>query len=393
MKYKLNEFLSSDYLDDGQHGIKVIDVLAIAVIVTFGILLRLSFYNLLSADYNTFLKLWFEELKEGGGITAIGESIGNYTPPYMYLMALLTYIPLDPLFLIKSLSVVFDLMLAFAVFTFVFKQSKDFLKSTLSLAAILLAPTIVLNSGAWAQCDVIYTFFILLSLIYFIEEKPNLAMVFFAISFCFKLQAIFFLPVIAVFYLNEKLKLRHLLWIPGCYLISIIPAFIAGRPLSELLSVYIGQTGANKRMSLNCPTFYSVVSSHKGEELALAGILLCAAIIFIAIYLIYKSGAKLDRNLMITVSLFFALVVPFFLPRMHERYFYIAEVLSVLYAFTVKKRWFVPIIVIFPATCTYVWYLYRMEFFRVPVLSLVMFSAILIVGYDLYRQLKTAEKI
>lgn len=392
MKYKLNKFLKSDYFEDGKYNIQSVDIIAFAVIISLGIIARMAFLEIRSADYNSFLVHWFSELKEFGGLSAIGRSVGNYTPPYIYLMSILTYIPISGLFSIKLLSMIFDLLLAVAMFIFVFREKKDFVSAMMAFAAVFLAPTVVLNSSAWAQCDGIYSFFVLLSLFAFIREKPNAAMIFFSVALCFKLQAIFFLPVIALFYFNEKLKLRHFLWVPCCYFISILPAWIMGRPLKELLTVYIGQAGTNKAMSLNCPNFYSVVSSSKDSSLSFAGIILCMAVIFVAIYLIYKSGVKLDRDLMITVSLFFTLVMPFFLPHMHERYFYIAEIFSIVYAFTMKKRRWIPILVITPAMFTYVWYLFRQSYFKAPVLAFLTLGAIVVVGYDLVQQIKEKKQ-
>ena len=45
------------------------------------------------------------------------------------------------------------------------------------------------------------------------------------------------------------------------------------------------------------------------------------------------------------IALLFAVLEPFLLPRMHERYFYTADVLAVIYAFLCPRRWLVPIFV------------------------------------------------
>ena len=51
----------------------------------------------------------------------------------------------------------------------------------------------------------------------------------------------------------------------------------------------------------------------------------------------------------------FVVLVPFFLPAMHERYFYLADVLSVIVAFHLPRRlWPVPVLVQFASAFSYV---------------------------------------
>ena len=45
-------------------------------------------------------------------------------------------------------------------------------------------------------------------------------------------------------------------------------------------------------------------------------------------------------------SLVSAVALPFFLPHMHERYFYMADVLSIVYATMRPSRWYLPVLII-----------------------------------------------
>ena len=60
---------------------------------------------------------------------------------------------------------------------------------------------------------------------------------------------------------------------------------------------------------------------------------------------VYKSRAKLTADLMIKLGLVSVLFVPFFLPKMHDRYFYPADVLSIVFAFFFPEYFFVPVII------------------------------------------------
>jgi Gpi18-like mannosyltransferase len=80
--------------------------------------------------------------------------------------------------------------------------------------------------------------------------------------------------------------------------------------------------------------------------------------------------------------------VPFFLPRMHERYFYLADVISLLYAFYNPRRWYLPVLIILASTLSYMPYLSSQVSFlasvnidlRIP--SAMMALAGVIVGID-----------
>ena len=84
------------------------------------LIIRLSLIEYTSGDYTNFLKPWFDNLVENGGIYGIANDISNYNAPYITIMALLTYIPISSLSSIKLVSIVFDYICAYAVYEIVF---------------------------------------------------------------------------------------------------------------------------------------------------------------------------------------------------------------------------------------------------------------------------------
>lgn len=135
----------------------------------------------------------------------------------------------------------------------------------------------------------------------------------------------------------------HLLWIPLVYLISIIPAWTAGRPLVALLSVYLNQIRAYPFLTLNAPTLYAWLRQWLYPFLYPAGLIWAASLVFLYLVVVYKSRADLSRGLIINLALLAALLVPFVLPKMHERYFYPADLLSIAFGFFYLELFFVPI--------------------------------------------------
>lgn len=66
----------------------------------------------------------------------------------------MTRVPVTPMPAVKTLSVVFDLVLAGFVLALV-RQLRPGSRwaSVLAASVVLLLPTVVMNSSAWAQCD------------------------------------------------------------------------------------------------------------------------------------------------------------------------------------------------------------------------------------------------
>ena len=81
-----------------------------ALILSLALLIRLCFFDRENTDYEWFLKVWIAFFRENGGLKGLGRSIGNYNVPYLFFLALFSYSTIRDLYLIKLLSVFFDLM-------------------------------------------------------------------------------------------------------------------------------------------------------------------------------------------------------------------------------------------------------------------------------------------
>ena len=64
---------------------------------------------------------------------------------------------------------------------------------TFHIASIL--PTVVFNGAYWGQCDVIYTSLCLMAVYMGLTRRSARSMIFFGLALAFKLQTVFFLPV------------------------------------------------------------------------------------------------------------------------------------------------------------------------------------------------------
>ena len=75
------------------------------------------------------------------------------------------------------------------------------------------------------------------------------------------------------------------------------------------------------------------------------------------------------------------LAVPFFLPEMHERYFYLADVLTIVTAFYVRRFWVVAVVVSWCSLLSYAPFLWQRTVVALPLVSFAEFLAVIATGF------------
>lgn len=393
MENKMTTVLDEPILNKGRFTLRTADLILLLTITTFAFLARFGLFSYISGDYQHFLADWFDALKDAGGLAGVGLDIANYTPPYLYILALLTYLPVNSLFSIKLVSCIFDFLLAAYSMKTVFHLTGSRTRSMLAYTLLLLCPTVVLNGSAWAQCDSIFTFFLLLSFYSALKSKPLKTCIFFGISFAFKLQAIFFAPLLLFLWIQKRIKITHLLTIPAVYIASIIPAWIGGRRFFDLLTIYLNQAGQYKNLSKNAPSLWSLLAKSQDSGLSLFAVMLTGTAVLLLLYLLWDKCRMPSDETLLTAALALLLVIPFLLPHMHERYFFPADIFAILYAMRKPRRFLVPLLVITSSLCSYLPFLYGESPVKLTTLSLLMGAALILVLYDLVRSMYKKEYV
>ena len=343
----------------------------IAVGTVLAIALRFSLLSFESGDYFLFFRDWYRAIQEQG-FNAVVSLKYDYTPSYLYLLySVYALFPkLSSAVGIKVPSIAFDLLSAYIVLRIVRLKYTTGPAPMIAYFVVLFAPTIVLNSALWGQSDSIYTAFLLACVYFLLTGRGAAAGITFGASFAFKIQAVFLAPLLLALALRGRLAWKHLLWIPLVYLALMIPAGIAGRPLAELLRIYLDQTQLYPALTLNAPTLYAWLPESLYAVLYPAAVIWAASLVFLYLLLVLKSRAGLSQALILNLGMLSLLLVPFFLPKMHERYFYPADVLSIAYAFFFPEQFFVPIGMILISLFAYQPFLFGRQVVPVAVLAL-----------------------
>jgi len=365
-----------------------------ALLIAFGFrFLSLPYETL---DYQNFLTRWVYYFRTNGGFRALKDSVGNYNVPYLYFLAAFSYTDYSDLYLIKYLSIAFDILLAWAVMKLVGLFRKESAVRIGAFCGTLLLPTVMLNGAYWGQCDSVYVALALVSVWCALADRPRLSLVFITLSFAFKLQAVFFMPVFFVLCDSERIRWRDL-WIPPVtYLLTVLPAVLLGRPLLSTLTLYFSQAGTvGDGLNYNSPSLFAFYTGGGNEE-ALARYGIIAAFAFCAVLLaalILRDSGQDNRALLLAFALT-AICVPLLLPHMHDRYFYGADVLGFVLAFLGSELLPVPFLCSFASLLGYHAYLRQRYLFpmRYGTVALLIAAALICVSGFLRNGQNNSEK-
>ena len=370
----------------------------LVAIILLAIIVRVLMMKYVSGDYGDFLSKWFDEIKEQGGIRALKNNIGDYNVPYLTILAILTYLPISSLISIKVVSIIFDFVCAiFAgllVYEILGKNENSKFIACLTFAIILFLPTVLMNSSLWAQCDTIYVSFILISLYLIKKDKVFLSFLFLGIAFAFKLQFIFIVPVYILLYLQKKnISFLHFFIIPTVNVIMCLPALIQGRSLIDCLSIYFKQTGSYEQITLNYTNIYNIFGRFFENQSGVGVIFTIFVLGIISMYIIYKN-IDVKSNI-IPISLLYSILIVFFLPKMHDRYAFLAEILAVIYVMLYKKSYYFPIVLITCAVYGYYCFLAPtiINWDYMAVFSVVEYIAIAKFTWDTLRDIQKNQDI
>lgn len=376
-----------------------------------GILIRFELRDLVSGDMHFFLQPWYFEIQTNGGFDYLGTQVGDYNILYQTIIAALTYLPINEIYAYKLVSCIFDVFLsvlcAYIVYGFAEKEKK--LAAVAAFGAFFLNPVVFSNSAWWAQCDAIYTFFGIAALYLLAKNRTMFSLIIYGISFAFKLQAIFLMPIfLLTIFCRKKWQFVYLLFIPVVMIILSIPGIIAGRSVLDVFTVYFNQTGTYKELDLNYPSVWSVpadvgyaINGITGQELVSQELLynifkypaVLSAVVVLAVHMLKWMKRKAEFSAINVIRMGFLLnyTCVLFLPGMHERYGFCYEMLGLILAFTDRKA-IVPYFIMQGITM-YDYIVYFTDFRYVPVSLLFVGNIIAYIMYTryVYRSLFPSE--
>lgn len=396
MKINIKETRFDKLFIDFVH--KHLNIIFFVVVTILAIISRNHFRSLISFDITKYFEPWVAHLKTHGGFLGIPTLKADYTVSYQYILAFISYLPGSTVAKIKLVSWIFDFLAAIFAGLLVSKltnRPKLSIIPILAYTATLFAPTIFANSALWGQCDIIYSSLVLVSLYLFTNEHYGWSFVFYGIALSFKLQALFMLPLFIVLYFKtRKFSLLHFLVIPVVYLIIYLPALFLGKPFSDIFQAYSIQTSSYPSMVLNFPNIY-VLFPDDYALFATPAILFTFILIGCITYLVLrKKSLSLKNSDLIELGMIFVIICVYFLPAMHDRYMFLADLLAVVYLCIKPNRFYIPVLIWFASFVTYFPFIFITEpLVDFKMVSFVLLGVLLFMVYDFFKPFLKDDQI
>ncbi|GAA0324644.1 hypothetical protein GCM10009087_38700 [Sphingomonas oligophenolica] len=309
------------------------------MVVTCGLLLalglaeRLVFLPARTVDMIGAYTPWLQTAERVGG-SYLSHRFTDYAPFYEHCLALIALFPGPAILRIKIFSILWDVVLALMV-TLLVPPGRRLLAAAITLAL----PTIAMNSALLAQSDAIYGAMVLACIAAALRKRPVWTMLAFSGALAVKLQALLAAPLLVLLWLNRRQPLWTFAMVPLAYLLFALPMVMAGRPLPEIFGVYGKQFDLFKILSNNAPNIWQVgqglMSYEHGLMLGLPGAMVLTGA---AVLLLWRAGTLHVRDGLLLAAAILLILAPYITPKMHDRYFYLAD--PVLVALACRDRRF-----------------------------------------------------
>ena len=367
-----------------------------ALLTLLVLMAKVSLLDYESDDYQIFLSGWVYRYSMMGFKEGLGTYIeSDYTPPYLYLLQIISRLHSYPWhYMIKAWSIFFEVLLCYAVTGLASMKLRGDGARLAVWQITSLLPTVVFNGAYWGQCDVIYTSLSLMGLLFGMRGRSARSMICFGLALSFKLQTVFFLPVLLPLWLRRELKLRTLPLIPCAYMAMMIPALWGGKSLHHVLTVYLQQASGYNLMTINGTSLWHLLPTSEAlpgklffQLLSPVAMWLAFAALGLMCLLLLMRRERLTQEGVLLFCLLGCSLIPYLLPKMHERYTFGADVLSVAVAAHQPRLAILPLLYGLASYICYTGGLPGHVILPLRFAALIQGTAVLIAAIALWRSL------
>ncbi|MEU8241598.1 hypothetical protein AB0C07_25400 [Actinoplanes missouriensis] len=374
------------------------DLLLLSALFVLAIAIRVPALDQTTGDTDIFVQ-WYRQMMAAGRWDSLSEQIGNYNAPFVYTMLFASYLPGAIVVKLKIAWLCYDVLLAFFTYKLATLAFPGRWRAPVLAALVMLfVPTVATNASFYGQIDAMWASWAAGGVYFLARGRHWWGVTLCTVSIAFKPQGVYILPLIGLLILAGRIPWRSLLAIPVTYLLLDVPALLAGRDPIELLTIYSLDRQARiiEHVNYGAPSMYAFLrpSADRVDTVKALGYLFCAALVIGIIYVLVARAAALTTERVVMSATLFSLLVPFFLPGMHERYFFLGDVMIVILVFFRPRLWYLAVMEQFASLMVYAPYLFHNNGRPVPleICATLMLVTIALVAYHLFRDVLTEPR-
>lgn len=329
---------------------KHVFAILVVLLVAGGVALRLALFDHVTPDMDFYFLDWYAQMQQRGwAVLTFGY---DYNTAFFILLYIATKLPFSAVWNIKLVMSAGDVMLAAAVaWLYITAAGGGKKQFAAAFCAAFLLPVGILNTAYWGQCDSIFIAFVVLAVALALREKWLLAFVALGLSLCFKLQAIFILPLFIILYAVKKAYTIFLYLLPPAIMyLSFVPAILVGAHPLDGIATYGRQLGWGGQGAIHL-SYYNLATffANGNNEVFSPYLLLGAMLAFVAMFcLVLYKGWDFTGEGIVLLGGWSVLTCAVLMPGMHERYAYIAEILLLVWAaLKPQKQRIIPALIVY----------------------------------------------
>ncbi len=160
-----------------------------------------------------------------------------------------------------------------------------------------------------------------------------------------------------------------------------------GRSLWDLLTVYVSQSKLYTSLCMSIPNLYAFLGNVASEPLGDAGVIFAGGAVLMLLYALYRKEYTITPDILVTIGLLFAILMPFILPHMHERYYFLADIVSVVFAFYFPKKLYAAVIMCVSSACATANYLFGLVYYPQQLLAVAILINLVLLMKHLWELL------
>jgi len=189
-----------------------------------------------------------------------------------------------------------------------------------------------------------------------------------------------------IFSIKKQIPWYKFTILPVTYYLMMLPSILAGRSILDVSTVYLNQAAELQILSFNSPNWYLFFPQSAYVTVMPTGMIIASMVIMVWIWVNTKGGYSITNENLLLLALIATAIAPFLLPKMHDRYFYPADVFSLLLAFYAPGYWFLAVAYQIISGLAYSVFLFNAD--KEIVLVLATEINTLLIGYLIWKNRK-----
>ena len=309
-------------------------------------------------------------------LTAMAWEDKAWSGGYLVVMALVSRLESFPqVIALKLFDLVCQTLAALVVLNLAAKRGAKSGAAVMGMLACVLAPTMLLNAGCWAQCDAMFAALTLWGLYLLMDDHPVWGSILWGMAAATKLQSVFIFPAAFIAF-----QAAFLLDGQGL-------AAVFGRYAMQIDEAAYGDVG----LADHAAGVYGLMTTASVREFSGMGMYLGVACSLMVVFAMLHAHGEPDADAMLLGALLLAAGLPLILPQMNARCLYLAGMLAFAAANN-PRRMAAALALELVSLCSYMEAIFSFTVLPMQALSLIAIAAAVVIAMELLRKLKSGAK-